>query len=69
MAFGTNSNNIKIIRDDIKKQLENYLSFRHLIRHSYSSELDWNRMGPLIKEIESIWTIIKTDFEVFIKTY
>jgi type I restriction-modification system DNA methylase subunit len=68
MAFGSNSNNIRIIRDDIKKKLENYLSFRHLIRHSYSSELDWNRMGPLIKEIESIWEIIKTDFEVFIKT-
>jgi hypothetical protein len=67
MAFGTNSKNIKIIRNDIKKKLENYLSFRHLIRHSYSSELDWNRMGPLIKEIESIWKIIKTDFEIFIK--
>jgi hypothetical protein len=67
MAFGTNSKNIKIIRDDIKRKLENYLSFRHLIRHSYSSELDWNRMGPLIKEIEDIWKIIKTDFEMFIK--
>jgi hypothetical protein len=54
MAFGINSRNIKIIRDDIKKKLENYLLFRHFIRHSYSSELDWNEMGPLIKEIESM---------------
>jgi hypothetical protein len=69
MAFGTNSKNIKIIRDDIKKKLENYLSFRHLIRHAYSSELDWNRMGPLINEIEDIWEIIKIDCELFIKTY
>jgi hypothetical protein len=67
MAFGTNSKGIKIIRDDIKKKLENYLTFRHLIRHSYSSELDWNRMGPLIKEIEDIWKIIKIDFEICIK--
>jgi hypothetical protein len=67
MAFGNNSKNIKIIRDDIKKKLEKYLLFRHFIRHSYSSELDWNEMGPLIKEIENIWKMIKNDFELFIK--
>jgi hypothetical protein len=58
MAFGTNSKNKRIIRDDIKNQLEKYLLFRHFIRHSYSSELDWNEMGPLVKEIENIWKII-----------
>jgi hypothetical protein len=67
MAFGTNSKNVKIIRDEIKNKLEKYLLFRHFIRHSYSSELDWNEMGQLIKEIEDIWGIIKTDFEVFIR--
>ena len=65
MAFGTNSKNAKIIRDDIKKKLEKYLLFRHLIRHSYGSELNWNEMGPLINEIEDIWKIIKTDFKIF----
>jgi hypothetical protein len=67
MAFGTNSRNIKIIRDAMKSKLEKYLLFRHFIRHSYGSELDWNEMGPLVKEIEDIWKVIKTDFEVFIK--
>jgi hypothetical protein len=67
MSFGINSKNIKIIREDIKKKLEKYLLFRHLIRHSYGSELDWNEMGPLVKEIVNIWEIIKTDFETFIK--
>ena len=66
MAFGTNSRNIKIIREEIKKKLEKYLLFRHLIRHSYGSELDWNEMGPLINEIVDIWKIIKTDFIIFI---
>ena len=65
MAFGINSKNIKIIRDDIKKKLEKYLLFRHLIRHSYGSELNWNEMGPLINEIVDMWKIIKTDFEIF----
>ncbi|MDR1326175.1 MAG: hypothetical protein LBK00_09090 [Treponema sp.] len=67
MAFGNNSRNIKIIRNDVKKKLEKYLLFRHFIRHAYSSELDWNEMGPLIKEIEDVWEIIKTDVELFIK--
>ena len=67
MAFGTNSQNIKIINNEIKKKLEKYLLFRHFIRHSYSSELDWDEMGPLINEIDTIWKIVKNDFEEFIE--
>ena len=67
MSFGNNSKNIKIISDNIKSELEKYLLFRHFIRHAYSSELDWNEMEPLINEIENIWQIIKTNFEVFIE--
>jgi hypothetical protein len=67
MAFGDNSQNIKIINDNIKNKLEQYLLFRHFIRHSYSSELDWKEMGPLIKEIDDTWNIVKNDFEIFIK--
>jgi hypothetical protein len=67
MAFGTNSRNIAIIRNDIKMKLEKYLLFRHFIRHSYGSELEWDEMEILIKEIEDIWETIKTDFETLIK--
>ena len=38
-----------------------------LAEHSYSSELEWDRMEILIKDIEKIWEIIKSDFESFIK--
>ena len=67
MAFGTNSRNINILSNDIKEKLDGYLSFRHFIRHSYSSELNWVVMGPLIKEIEDIWQIVKTDFKGFME--
>jgi len=67
MAFGNNSKKIKIINDDIKEKLEEYLSYRHFIRHSYSSELKWNEMAPLVKELDETWKIIKSDFEMFIK--
>ena len=67
MSFGNNSRNVKIINDDIKNDLEKYLLFRHYIRHSYGSELDWNEMRPLVKEIENTWKVIKNNFEEFIK--
>jgi len=67
MAFGSNSNNINILQKNIKEKLEKYLYFRHFIRHSYSSELDWELMRPLIIEIEKNWQNIRNDFDIFIK--
>jgi len=67
MAYGDNSKNIQIFRNEIKKKMEDYLLFRHFIRHSYSSELKWNQMKPLVIEINEIWEIVKTDFSIFIK--
>ena len=67
MAFGANPKNVIIFNDKIKINLEKYMSFRHFVRHSYSSELDWMIMGPLVIKIEKIWQIIKTEFEVFIE--
>jgi hypothetical protein len=67
IGFGQNARNFKIFRDDIKDSLEDYLSFRHFIRHSYSSELEWSEMEALAKNVEEIWKTIKIDFESFIK--
>jgi hypothetical protein len=68
MASGLNSKNIIILRKDTVEQIQKYMYFRHFIRHSYSSDLDWGKMGPLINELESTWQTIKTDFDTFIKT-
>ena len=65
MVFGTNSKNKNILNEDLKDKLDNYLSFRHFIRHSYSSELDWKIMCPLVMELEDTWQIIKTDLRKF----
>ncbi|MDR1963315.1 MAG: hypothetical protein LBQ50_06015 [Planctomycetaceae bacterium] len=67
IIFDTNSKNREIIRRGIKEQMEQYMYFRHFIRHSYSSELKWSEMEPLVKNLEEIWKIIKSDFELFIK--
>jgi hypothetical protein len=67
IMFGQNSKNVIVLRNDIKEQMEKYMYFRHFIRHSYSSELKWNEMETLVKNLDEMWKIIKTDFELFIK--
>jgi hypothetical protein len=67
IMFGQNSKNITVLRSDIKEQMEKYMYFRHFIRHSYSSELEWSEMETLVKNLEEMWKIIKIDFELFIK--
>ncbi len=62
IAFGNNNKKIKIIRNDAKKKLEKYLLFRHFIRHSYGSELEWAEMESLIADIGGVWEIVRTDF-------
>ena len=66
MAFGNNSKNVKIFDDDKKEKLVEYLSYRHFIRHSYSSELKWNEMAQLVNELDEIWKNVKIDFSNFI---
>jgi hypothetical protein len=67
IMFGQNLENVIILRNDIKEQMEEYMYFRHFIRHSYSSELKWSEMETLVKNLDEMWKIIKTDFELFIK--
>ena len=67
IAFGQNTKNVRLFQDDIKELLEKYLSFRHFIRHSYSSELKWKDMKLLVENVEKIWKTIKTDFEKFVE--
>ena len=66
MAFGNNSKNVRIFSDDRKEKLEEYLSYRHFIRHSYSSELKWSEMASLVKELDEVWKEVKIDFKNFI---
>jgi hypothetical protein len=69
ISFGQNSRNFKIFRDEIKNNLNEYLNFRHYIRHSYSSELIWIDFEPLVNNIEESWKIIKEDFFNFVNNY
>ncbi|WP_010258099.1 hypothetical protein [Treponema primitia] len=66
-TYEQNAKRTKIFTNDYKEQLEEYLSFRHFIRHSYGSEIEWSRLKPLINYSEELWKKVKDDFEQFIK--
>ena len=67
MAFGQNTKNVSIIKNEMKMVLDKYLTFRHFIRYSYGSELEWTEMEPLVNGLGEVWESIKNDFEDFIK--
>ena len=67
MEFGQNTKNVSIISSEMKMVLDKYLTFRHFIRYSYGSELEWTEMEPLVNELGEVWKSIKKDFEDFIK--
>lgn len=46
------------------EQLEPYLGFRHVSRHSYTFELDWNKMRTLVGDL----TRVRTAFYAEIKS-
>ena len=67
LLFGTNSLGINIIRNDLRTLLSMYLDFRHIIRHAYGPEYDWDIMEILVTNLLTTWEKVKADFEIFIE--
>jgi uncharacterized protein YutE (UPF0331/DUF86 family) len=66
-AFVSNVNRKEIFKIELQEKLEEYLKFRHFVRHSYGFQLEWERMEDLINKIENFWETIKEDINIFIK--
>jgi hypothetical protein len=66
-TFEPNDKRTILFRNEYKEQFVEYLSFRHYIRHSYGSELEWKRLKPLINNAEELWKIIEKDIKHFIE--
>jgi hypothetical protein len=49
------------------KPLDEYLKFRHFVRHSYGFQLEWSRIENLIKEVENTWKNVKENVNNFIE--
>ena len=54
-----------VIDRDLYEQLFDYMSFRHVFRHSYSYALDWGRLNPLFSSMYENWVKVKNCLEIF----
>jgi len=66
-AFVCDEKRKNIFSIDLQTRLEEYLKFRHFVRHSYGFQLEWERMEDLTNGINILWEAIKKDIYVFIE--
>jgi hypothetical protein len=57
-----------VISPEITTKLIDFLSFRHVYRHSYSFSLDWKKMAPLVISMQSVWLEVKSELSSFMTT-
>lgn len=55
-----------VITHDLAEILLEYLRFRHLFRHIYSVDLDWNRILPLAEDASKILKTFKEQIACFL---
>ena len=55
-----------ILRKQTVGIIEPYLGFRHFFRHSYTFEIDWQKLKPLVENIETALREFRTDLEDFL---
>ena len=61
-----NSIRNEIIDEDLYLKLREYATFRHFYRHAYSFQLNWEKMRPLVDNVQITWKEIKNSLEKFI---
>ena len=67
IAFENNENRTKIFREELKVPLNDYLQFRHFVRHSYGFQLKWEKMKDILFNMNVIWKNVKEDINIFIE--
>ena len=44
-----------VLPSELSTPLKDYLGFRHVFRHSYGYDLDWERLNPLFSNMKDTW--------------
>lgn len=57
----------KVFRESLKEPLNEYLAFRHFIRHSYGFEIVWEKMKPLFLNLQNVWNDVRNDLIFFMQ--
>ena len=61
-----NNKRSELISEELYFRLREYATFRHFYRHAYSFQLNWEKMRPLVDNINIIWEEIKKCLNNFI---
>lgn len=57
---------IPVISEICLENLAQYMQFRHFFRHSYSFQLTWDKMYPLVENMQTVWQQTKLELQNFI---
>ena len=69
LCFIKNTEQNELFSEELKNVLDDYLSFRHFIRNTYTFKIKWERMENLILDIDKNWINIKSEINNFLKLY
>ena len=61
-----NSKRNEILNEELYLKLREYATFRHFYRHAYSFQLNWEKMSPLIDNLQIVWNEVKLNLKNFI---
>ena len=66
-AFRGTKNRTNIFSEQLCEQLNDYLQFRHFVRHAYSFKLKWEKMKNILFDMNPLWEKVKEDINKFIE--
>ena len=66
-AFISNENRKQVFVNNLQATLEEYMKFRHFVRHTYGYKLKWDQMEDLIIGINDFWNNIKENIINFME--
>lgn len=58
-----------VLRSQTIEALEPYLGFRHFFRHSYTFEIDWKKLRPLVENAGTTLRKFRTDLDNFFEKF
>ncbi|MCL2411580.1 MAG: hypothetical protein FWC97_08060 [Treponema sp.] len=66
-AFVSNEKRKQIFENALQETIEEYMKFRHFVRHAYGFQLEWDRMEDLMMGIYDFWKNIKDNLNNFME--
>ena len=56
-----------VISKELRTALRKFLDFRHVFRHAYSFELEWDKIAPLVRECRPTFQRLEEEVARFIE--